>query len=369
MKRKISSLILFVSLLFLAVFDYDSVSASIYSKQTDTVEEATYVEEWLMLNNLGRHVVSDPTDLYSVSGEKVAIKFNVDKNGYVVLSLKNYDIMEYSFASSPKIDSAKKNIYNGFLCYYEEKGNELVDVITKKKIEKNDVEDFFKKLPQMSSVKLSEKVEALKELKNEKEILPGKTVLKAAGNGFFENGSLNHSLVTWSSSYYYCQVDSAAILLRYLYDYKWNKFLPSGYTSNNNVQSYLCTNKYLTNAPMWSNNVVNGGTENGVKFSGMKKYLLDRGISTWAASFETYSFNRIKTLINSDIPVVHASNGYVPGNTWSNGAHAYVIHGYMVGYDGVPYMYVNDTFGSNGIGINASVAYHPTSYDGIWYIS
>jgi len=110
---------------------------------------------------------------------------------------------------------------------------------------------------------------------------------------------------------------------------------------------------------------VNGGTEGGVSFSGMNAYLFDRGVFSYSACFETYSFNRIKTLIDDDCPVVHASKGKIPNNTWGEQAHAYVIHGYMVGYDGVPFIIVNDTFGSSNVSINAKSYYHPTTYDGI----
>ena len=100
----------------------------------------------------------------------------------------------------------------------------------------------------------------------------------------------------------------------------------------------------------------------------MNQYLKDRGITTWKAYFQTYSFEKIKSLINNDRPVVTATNGAIPNATWS-GAHAYVVHGYKVGYDGVPYISINDTFGKNGVVINASTYYHPTDYDGMWYIN
>ena len=144
--------------------------------------------------------------------------------------------------------------------------------------------------------------------------------------------------------------------------------MPSVYTTSGKVHQYLCDNGYLVNDGMWSKKVVNGGFTGLTYSKGMNTYLKDRGITTWKAYFQTYSFAKIKTLINADRPVVTASDSAVPPEGNWNEPHAYVVHGYSVGYDGVPYLKINNTFGSNNVTINASASYHPGCYDGMcWF--
>lgn len=367
MKRKTTLFVLLIAVLILSAFE----RAPLYSAENQRQEEASYIKEWFLRNNLGTHTVTEPIELYSLSGLPAAVKFKVDNKGYVIICSQNYDVMEYSFESAPELDLEKKIVYNGFLEYYEDEGNKLMNVLTKDIIEKDQVKDYYSRIDRKSNSKSSEKLtyktDVLREQNSRVNVVSDERLLSVR-NGFFESGELNHSLPSWGVTGITCQVDCAAIVLKYLYDYKSSQFLPFGYTSNSTVQNYLCNNGYLVNSPMWSTDVVNGGVADGVSFGGMNSYLFDRGIYSYAASFETYSFNRIKTLIDSDCPVVHASEGRIPNNTWGAQGHAYVIHGYMVGYDGVPFITVNDTLGSCNVSINASSYYHPDTYDGIWYI-
>ena len=61
------------------------------------------------------------------------------------------------------------------------------------------------------------------------------------------------------------------------------------------------------------------------------------------------------------------STNNFPGLEQDEG-HAYVVHGYLIGYDGVPRLYVNDTFGSNNVVINGSSIYYSSYPYGMWYI-
>lgn len=331
------------------------------------------------MNGYGAHAITDPLELYSLSDEIIAHRFRVDQSGYIIINTINYDIMEFSFSDARALNSNCKIIYNGCLSLYEDIGfGFLVDADTRQLISSPKVESGFVDSKQIERISLENKLKQMENLRAMEEAkdctFEKKTMQKSS---FYENGNLFHSLVTWHPLYY-CQVNSAAILLKYLYDYKWTRFLPVGYTQNSAVHQYLCDHRYLANKAMMSSKVVYGGEiwrqqYNGSQLeiiytTGMNQYLTDRGITSWRAYFERYSFNRIKTLINSDLPVVHATQGYVPGATWSS-AHAYVIHGYSVGYDGVPFLKVNDVHGQNNVTINASEIYHPTDYDGIWYIS
>lgn len=97
---------------------------------------------------------------------------------------------------------------------------------------------------------------------------------------------------------------------------------------------------------------------------GISGYLTDRGLSNYLVYWSMYNFNTIKQQINNNNPVYNGINDN--NNPW-DGNHAVVTHGYMVGYDGVPFIIVNDNFGNNNISINGSQSYF--SDRGMWYIN
>ncbi len=336
----------------------------------DFKAESAYLTEWFKKNGYGNHMIANPRKMYSVDDEFIALCFDIDNNGYVVINTVNYDIMEYSFDSKVEGKNFDKLVYAGFSSIFGKiEDGRLCFLKTGEMVPVAEVSESSMDIASMQRKPLEQKTFVLGKIN-------GNVASPMGGNDYHESGNLKKSLVTWKSSYY-CQINSASILLRYLYDYKSGKFLASGYTANKNVQKYLCDNHYLVNTPMWSKDVVNGGVYWGRQYvgsrltdmytTGMNQYIKDRGITTWKAYFQTYSFVKIKELINNDYPVVTATNGSIPNATW-NGPHAYVVHGYNVGYDGVPYILINDTFAHNGVSINASTTYHPSDYDGMWYI-
>lgn len=69
---------------------------------------------------------------------------------------------------------------------------------------------------------------------------------------------------------------------------------------------------------------------------------------------------------SNNYPVVIGVSTSNPSNTWGED-HAVVVHSYMVGYDGVPFVFVNNTFGSNDISVNGSLTYF--SGKEMWYVN
>jgi len=136
------------------------------------------------------------------------------------------------------------------------------------------------------------------------------------------------------------------------------------------------TNTYIYNGSTSSTEVVYGGgtykeydgsTLVTKTTKGMIQYLKDRGLSSsYTAVFSWYNFNTIKAMINNNLPVSVGTSSSVPGRTWKEN-HQVVAHAYSVGYDGVPFISVNDTFGRNNVSINGSSIYYPNF--GMWYIN
>ncbi len=326
--------------------------------------EAAYLEEWIKANGYGNHEVLHPRKMYTPDGDYIAVCFDIDQTGYIIINTINYDIMEYSF--NKRIDSHSNTlIYAGFTSVFEKiDANRFVSVDSGEVISAEAMGTTAFENLDIQRKPLSQK------LFNMNQKAP--VAEKNGGNGYYESGDLSKALATWDTGYS-CQVDAAAILLKYLYDNVSSSFLPSGYTKDSKVQNYLCTYRYMVDAGMTSYQAVNGGASitrySGAQLetvinTGIKQYLKDRGLRKWSATSSSYSFNTIKLRINENRPVSLGVNGEKQGKSWGN--HQVVVHGYWVGYDGVPYVKVNDTFTRNGVSLNGSASYYNT-YD-MWYI-
>lgn len=324
--------------------------------------EKQYVTKWLELNGYGLNELSNPIELYGIDGSIGAVCFDLNSTGYLIINTYNLDIMEYCFDGKSPLNSYENVIYNGPLEYYIEKNGSTIDLLTKNSVDKKSINNNY----QLSKISEEEKSSKLEIQEAANSLLWSVSAV--------ETGSLANSLVTWSSSYY-CHPDSAAIMLKYLCTYKNSKFLPTTATTNNDVQDYL-TNTYIINDGTTPSAVVNGGVSYSeydgstlvTKYTkGMAQYLVDRGLSSlYSAVAQSYNFTTIKTKINNNYPVVIGVSTSNPSNTWGED-HAVVVHSYMVGYDGVPFVFVNNTFGSNDISVNGSLTYF--SGKEIWYVN
>jgi len=383
-KKTFKNVILFAAAtLIISLFAFfgknDSYAAGKYDRHIDDPisylngsddykEEAEYLTEWFKLNGYGNHSISNPRKMYSLDDELIAICFDIDNTGYVIINTINYDIMEYSFEGSIAGKQFNKLVYTGFTSVFGKiDEGRLCFIATGEVVPVYEAKESAMDFSSLQRKPLAQKMFAIKSGK-------GEVARPMGGNDYHESGSLKKDLVKWSSSYY-CHVDSASILLRYWYDNKSSKFLVSGSTTNTKVQKYLCDNKYLVDGWLNGKSVVDGGEYWGQQYvgsqlekiytKGISKYLKDRGVTGYSATYCTYSFSTIKTQVNADRPVVVGTPGGIPGGSWS-GAHAVVAHGYKVGYDGVPFINVNDTFGKNGVSINGSSSYYGSRY--MWYI-
>ncbi len=329
--------------------------------------EAEYVEEWLRANGYGQHNVVNPRKVYSVNDKYIGIYYDIDNDGYVILNTINYDIMEFSLETRLVDRSTRKLVYAGPLSVFDKIDDCRYYLLNAKKtVLLQNIDSGFVDFDKMAKKSLSQKMYIFDKEKSKYNVM-------ANGGNPYETGSLKKSLAPWDTEYA-CMVDSAAIILRYLYLNVSSSFLPSGYTTMRNAQKYLCDYRYMVNVGMTSGQAVNGGAVyrryhdsflEEIVNTGMNQYLKDRGLRNWSATNSSYSFNTIKTQINADRPVEIGLNGDNVGHpNW--GDHAVVVHGYMIGYAGDKFLYINDTFGHNGIIINGD-AYLYTSY-GMWYI-
>ena len=363
MKRKV-----FIALLLCMTFTFGNFK-SVFSTTYENKElisysgsyqlEKEYISKWLELNRYGINRISNPIELFNINGDVEAVCFDINTSGYIIINIHNYDITEFSFDAKKPI-SDKKIIYDGPLKYYIEEQGKLINVKTNKAYSKS----LFQINKPRVTLSNSEKYRKLTSIINDTDL--------EVRSSFFENGFLSNSLVTWSSSYY-CSVDASAILLKYLSMYKDYRFLPSGYTTNNKVQEFLVNNRYILDQSNSPSDVAYGGVPYMVydgsmlvtKYSkGITGYLSDMSLSHYSVYWSMYNFNTIKQQINNNNPVYTSIDSN--NSPWSEN-HAVVTHGYMVGYDGVPFIIVNDNFGNNNISINGSQSYFTTK--GMWYIN
>ncbi|MBO4617935.1 MAG: hypothetical protein J5717_11330 [Lachnospiraceae bacterium] len=331
--------------------------------------ESQYLTEWLKKNGLGMHNVSNPKELYSVEEKIVAIYFDIDNTGYIIINAFDYDVMEYSLSSKVELQGYSKLYYTDFLSIYGELDkSRLQDCYSKKVISSEAVKTIDNEFLYGDRKSIVQREYALSKQSSV-------AYTNSGNNTYHESGSLKNSLARWYTGYY-CHVNAAVIVLKYLYDNKGSYYLPTGVTSDSAIAKYLCDNRYLVNAGMNAKDAVDGGKLWERKYvgsqmqeyytTGINQYLRDRRISGSSAYWTSYSFQTIETIIDNDKPVVVGCDKNVPGATW-HGDHAIVAHGYYVGYDRVPYLYINNNVGRNGITINASSRYFTGRL--MWYIN
>ncbi len=360
--KKVVALCMIVFVVGLAL-PYRSVSAADTKKESFSDSEynyqeiAEYVTLWFDVCGYGKHKISNPLELYSKSDEKIAVMFSIDQGGYVIVNLINYDVMEFSLDSCPEV-SGDKNIYNGFLEICSEDNNRLYRDSFPSSLDEET--DFWIDKNAIGRIGLQEKRDQLVRIEARRGIIDS----RQTRNSTVDIGDLSHPLMTWGSGFY-CQIDAAAILLRYLYDHNDSGILPYGVTNNYYIQSYLCSNLYLADSPMNANQVVNGGVRVGNNYTlGLNAYFWNNylphyGIETY------YDFSSIRYLIDSNTPVVCGVSPAIPGSTWGE-RHAVIVHGYISIDEDMFFMKVNDGNGHNGIYLNVADYYHVES--DMWYV-
>lgn len=114
-----------------------------YEEKVPYEKEVEYADLWLNAHGEGKHCISNPTELKSVDGEIAAVMFEVDKDGYIVINLYNYDVLEYCYENKPNYANCDELIYNGFRQFYKTENDKLVGLVDKYVIQKTDLNSFF----------------------------------------------------------------------------------------------------------------------------------------------------------------------------------------------------------------------------------
>lgn len=334
---------LFVCLLILSL----TFGASSYVSAKDNSiyqNESKYATLFLQNLGFGKVQLSNPVSLKNVDGNMEAVVFTLNNKGYLIIDTNDYDIPEFSFdTKNPYTVQDGKNIYNGPYNYMRDNGQNVIDITSNKVTSKSNIEKCYKRSAVDNKTKLTK-------IKNaEQSQLRSKTNTTYASNPYYSSGNISGTLRTWSTSNY-CGVDGCAILLQYYDDYYSDKFVPNNKETASGLTSYLINNKYILNDRTTGSNLINGvsGT------TGLNDYLRDQGITNWSAATGGYSWSSLMNQINMNRPLLVGANSSHP----DFGAHWIIAHGYLQGYDGVPYIICNNGFGKNNVYTTASSQYY-----------
>lgn len=266
----------------------------------------------------------------------------------MIVDLNAFSIPEWSpEAPSPYLQSeAGVAVYNGLLEYYikEKATGTYTHRYSKDKFKRNGFLGVYRN--ERKPYKRS----------TSKAIL-GQT--SKAATGTYLPGTLRKwACTTPDQTTYYCGVTASAIMLMYYQEYRGSTitYVATADRSRNALCGKLVSTGCLINAGMQMDGIVNGGTEAGVKYTGLKKYFgtyIAQAVT--APSTASYSFNGIKSKIDSNKPVMV---GTFDSHPQIKSNHALVVHGYCAS---VPQLIVNDGWGHNDVWINSGSLYFISS--------
>lgn len=269
----------------------------------------------------------------------------MQKTGYIIVNVNDLSVPEFSLEDeAPFSDKDKFNIYNGPVSYIEKQDGKLIDVLTGDVFEKTEVSLKYKQ----------EKKDKQKIYENLKQKISD-SLKSVQPMSFIEQGSLTGTLRTWGTSYY-CGVDGTAIILMYIDDYYDENVVSTNIESASGLTNYLVNSNYIYNSPASGDDILYG--EQGS--TGLNDYLVDRGYlySGYTGFKSSYSWWLLKNKIDSNKPLMIGTSTTHP----TYPSHWIIAHGYCRGYDGVPYVIVNNGFGSNNIYVSAADQYYPWGF-------
>lgn len=320
-----------------------TVSGIGYAKDNYELEKK-YAVKYLQASGYGTVKVVDEIPLFNLEQELEAVCLNLDKSGYVIVNTKDLSIPEFStVAESPYTMKKGMNFYNGPLNHYQKVNGNIIEMRTGRVVDAGQEAYIYK------------------EKKSDKQKVYNKLDDRSSVNGliapqsFLEQGYLTGTLRTWGTGHY-CGVDGTAILLMYFDDYYNGNVVPTNLQSATALTDYLVNNKYIYDGGTSGDDVLYG--YNGTK--GLNQYLKDRGFlySGYTGVKSSFSWSLLLNKIDSNKPVMIGTNASHP----TYPTHWIIAHGYTRGYDGVPYIVVNNGFGSNNINVTASEKYYPWGF-------
>ncbi len=282
--------------------------------------------------------LNDPTTLYNFEDNIEAICFSLSEDGYIIINVNDLSVPEFSFTAPNPYSNYKNdvNYYNGPLSYYRYEDNKFINLKSGVSVNKLDINKKYTK-PKLN---IDNKIEEIISMRD--------TILVT------ERVNNYLKLPKWSSSYY-CGIDACAILLAYYDDVYNNNFVDSSVDSSPALQKYLADNNYIKNGGTTAYDLVTGGFL--TKYKGLRDYVLSR--VGWSANYISYTFDRVKSSVESNHPVIVGTD---PGHP-INDNHWIIAYGYRI-TTSYEYLIVNDGFGNNEIFTTRD----ETLYDDIVYL-
>jgi len=291
-------------------------------QKNDFSTEKEYGELFLENMDQSKKLIK-PIPLNNMNGDLEAVSFSMKNGGYIIINVNDLSVPEFSLeGKSPFSDSDKAYVYNGPLAYMEYKQGELFQIGTGCKSDEAVTPEY---VYTVASTDKDKKLADLKALNNR---------MNARSIG---SGSLDDSLRTWEDDNIFCGPIAAGITLIYFDDQHDDDFVDSSNENQDDLLSLIINGGYIPNQ---------GTTALTIK-NGLHDYLEDQNLDDdySADSRYSFSFSKLKSLINSDKPAIILT---VNHPTYSN--HWLIAHGYveLINYK---YMIVNNGWGGNNVNV------------------
>lgn len=335
--RKMISLIVAMAVLLSATM-VPSVafgdSVSIRTSPERTIADA-------VLAGFGDYQYLGSTELKNLNGESEAVCFRYAPDAYVIVNHNDLSVPEYSPSNpSPfEAEGATEYIYNGPLAhFYKDSSNLIRDLQTEEMVDVNEIDIIYEQ-PTITSSQVVAKLR--------------KTQYSTRASAQYMT---NHTPVAWSADFF-CGVQGAAIVLRYLYDYHSTQVLPVGHTTNGAVQTYLVSQKYIPDDGTTANGLLNGSIVGNVSYKGLNRFFADRRsyIRGSTRVMSNGDWTTVQNSFTSDYPVLFGTTSY---NSWTYRDHWLIAYGYYYQDLSGGSLIVNDGWGHNNIHVTTDLRYY-----------
>ncbi|KGK99429.1 hypothetical protein LI82_02395 [Methanococcoides methylutens] len=289
-------------------------------QENDFSTEKEYGELFLKNMDESKKLIN-PISLNNMNGDLEAVSFSLMNGGYIIINVNDLSVPEFSLErNTPFNDRNKKYVYNGPLAYMEDKqgtlfrmgmGNTADEAVT------------------------PEYVYAIASADKDKKLADLKTSSIGASVRSIGSGSLDYSLKTWEDGNIFCGPIAAGITLIYFDDHHDDDFVDSSNENQDDLLNLIINGGYIPNQGTGTSTVMNG----------LNDYLEDRNLANYysAESQYSFSFSELKSLINSDKPVIVDTDNHP-----TYGEHWIIAHGY-VELINEKYIVVNNGWGRNDV--------------------
>ncbi len=133
-------------------------------------------------------------------------------------------------------------------------------------------------------------------------------------------------------------------------------FVPTTKEYDEILQDYLIYEEYIQDSGADADDLIDGAGN----CIGLIGYIKEHGYPSggYSAFKHSYSWDFLTDKIDNDRALLVGTSSTHPVYR----THWIIAHGYLQGYDGIPYIIVNDGFGSNNIHVTASGQYYPWGF-------